>query len=141
MNKESESESDTPSINSSNKPGDRQKELSDELNDFYRQFYTQDFRTELAQIRSELQGKVVHDVEDFDFEIDANIAEGTFLKLNTRKAIVPDSISGRLEIVRFSAFCCILSVFHVVSERKPCTLYLENLCKLSCSKRNEILLV
>ena len=84
--------------------GDKQKELSD----FYCQFDTQDFRSALAQIRSELQGKVVHDVEDFDFEIDANIAEGNFLKLNTRKANGPDNISGRLEIVRFSAFCCIL---------------------------------
>ena len=34
------------------------------------------------------------DVEDF--EIDAKIVEGIFLKRNTRKAIGPDNICGRL---------------------------------------------
>ena len=72
--------------------GDKQKELSD----FYCQFDTQDFRSALAQIRSELQGKVVYDVEDSDFEIDAKIVEGIFLKLNTRKTIGPDNICERL---------------------------------------------
>ena len=38
------------------------------------------------------------------------------------------------EIVHFTAFYCFQSVVHVVSERKCCTLYLENLCNLSCSK-------
>ena len=65
------------------------------MNDFYCRFDTRNFRTELAQIRSELQGKVVDDAEDFDFEIDARIIEGIFLKLNTRKATGPD-IYGRL---------------------------------------------
>ena len=32
------------------------------------------------------------DVEDFDFETDAEIVEGIFLKRNTRKAIGPDNI-------------------------------------------------
>ena len=63
----------------------KQKERLDELNDFYCQFDTQDFRTELAQIRSELQEKVVDDVDDFG--IDAKIVESIFLKLNIRKAI------------------------------------------------------
>ena len=31
-----------------------------------------------------------------DFEIDAKIAEGIFLKLYTRKAIAPDNVCGRL---------------------------------------------
>ena len=38
---------------------------------------------------------MVDDVEDFDFEIDAKIVEGAFLKLNTRKATGPNNISGR----------------------------------------------
>ena len=46
--------------------------------------FTQDFRTELAQIRSELHERVVDDVEDF--EIYANVAE----------SICPDNICGRL---------------------------------------------
>ena len=37
---------------------------------------------------SELQGKVVDDVKDFDSETDAKIVEGIFLKLNTRKQLV-----------------------------------------------------
>ena len=61
----------------------------------YCRFDTHHFITELAQIRSELQGKVVDDAEDFDFEIDARIIEGIFLTLNTRKAAGPD-ICGRL---------------------------------------------
>ena len=69
-----------PKLNGSNKLGDKQK---DERNDFYCRFDTQDFRTELAQIRSELQEK--DDVEDFG--IDAKIVESIFLKLNIRKAI------------------------------------------------------
>ena len=80
-----------PKLNGSNKLGDKQK---DERNDFYCRFDTQDFRTELDHIRSELQEKVVDDVEDF--EIDAKIVEGIFLKRNTRKAIGPDNICGRL---------------------------------------------
>ena len=82
-----------PKFNNSNKLGDKQKERSDELNDFYCRFDSQDFRTELAQIRSELQEKMVDDV---DFEMEAKIVEGIFLKLNTRKAIGPDNICGRL---------------------------------------------
>ena len=75
---------------SSSKPGDKRKEFSDELKGLYCRFDTHDFITELAQIWSELQGKVVDDAEDFDFEIDARIIEGIFLKLNTRKASVED---------------------------------------------------
>ena len=47
---------------------------------------------------------MVYDVEDSDFEIDAKIVEGIFLKL-PRKQIGPDNICGRLEIVPFPAFC------------------------------------
>ena len=46
-----------PKWNSLNMPCEKQKERSDELHDFYCHFDTQDFRTELAQIRSELQGR------------------------------------------------------------------------------------
>ena len=83
-----------PKLSSSNKVGDKQKERLDELNDFYCRIDTQDLRTELARIRSELQEKVVDDVEAF--EIDAKIVEGIFLQLNTSKAIGPDNICGRL---------------------------------------------
>ena len=81
-------------MNSSSKLGDKQKERSDGRSDFYCPFDTQDFRTELDHIRSELKKKVVDDVEDF--ETDAKIVEGIFLKLNIRKAIGPDNICGRL---------------------------------------------
>ena len=65
------------------------------MNDFRCRFDTpQDFRTELAQIRSELQEQVVDDVEYF--EIDAKIVEGIFQKLDTRKAIGPDNFCGKL---------------------------------------------
>ena len=67
-----------PKLNTLNKPGDKQKVLSDELNDFYCWFDTHDFRSELAQIRSELQEKVADDVEDF--ETDAKFVEGIFLE-------------------------------------------------------------
>ena len=44
------------------------------------------------------------------------------------------------EIVRFLIFCCCQSVVHVVSERKHCTFYLENLCNLSCTEKPKSLL-
>ena len=68
-----------PKLNSSSKLGDKQKEHADELNYFYCWFDTQDFRTELDQIRSEPQEKVVDGVEDF--EMDAKIVAGFFFKL------------------------------------------------------------
>ena len=76
-------------MNSSSKLGDKQKERSDGRSEFYCPFDTQDFRTELDQIRSEPQLKVVGDVEDFETE--AKIAEGIFLKLNTGNAIGLDN--------------------------------------------------
>ena len=79
---------------------------------------------------------MVDDAEDFDFETDGKIVEGIFLKLNTRKAIgLYKNLWKTSEIARFPAFCCIQSVVYMVSERKHCTLYLENLCSLSCSKK------
>ena len=78
-----------PELNTSNKLRGKQKDNSNERNEFYCQFDTQDFRTELDQIRSEPQLKVVGDVEDFETE--AKIAEGIFLKLNTGNAVVPDN--------------------------------------------------
>ena len=37
--------------------------------------------------------------------------------------------------VCFPPFCCIQSLVQLASERRHCTLYLENLCNLSCSKK------
>ena len=54
---------------SSSKPGDKRKEFSDELKDLYCRFDTHDFITELAQFKSELQGKVVDGVEDFEIDV------------------------------------------------------------------------
>ena len=54
------------------------------------------FIADMTLKTSELQRDVVDDVEDFYFYIDARIVEGIFLKLNTRKAIGPDNICGRL---------------------------------------------
>ena len=107
-----------------NKLDDKQKERSDELNDFYCWFDSQVFRTELAQIRSELQEKMVDDV---DFETEAKIVEGIFLKLNQESNWSWQHMWKTFEIVCFPAFCCFQSVVHVVSERKHCTLHLENL--------------
>ena len=50
-------------------PSEKWKEFSDELSDFHSPFDTQNFRTELSQIRSELQGKVVDGVEDFEIDV------------------------------------------------------------------------
>ena len=44
------------------------------------------------------------------------------------------------QIVCFLTFFCFQSVVHVVSERKHCTLYLENLCNLSCTQKPKSLL-
>ena len=44
------------------------------------------------------------------------------------------------EIVRYLTFFCFQSVVHVVSERKHCTFYLENLCNLSCTEKPKSLL-
>ena len=74
------------------------------------------------------------DVEDSHFEIDAKIVEGIFLKL--KQLVLTTSVED-FGIVRFPAFCSFQSVVHVVSERKPCTLYLENLCNLSCDKKKQ----
>ena len=38
------------------------------------------------------------DAEDFDFETDAKIVEGSFLKLNTRNAIGPDICGSPLKL-------------------------------------------
>ena len=54
------------------------------------------FIADMTLKTSELQRDVVDDVEGFYFYIDARIVEGIFLKLNTRKAIGPDNICGRL---------------------------------------------
>ena len=119
-----------------NKLDDKQKERSDELNDFSCWFDSQVFRTELAQIRSELQEKVVDNV---DFETEAKIVEGIFLKLNQESNWSWQHLWKTFEIVCFPAFCCFQSVINVVSERKHCTLHLEN--HLFQKKTNRILLV
>ena len=45
------------------------------------------------------------------------------------------------QIVCFLTFFCFQSVVHVVSERKHCTLCLENLCNLSCTEKPKSLLL
>ena len=124
-----------PELNTSNKLGDKQKDHSNERNELYSRFDTQDFRTEVDQIRSEPQ-KVADDAEDF--EIDAKIVECIFLKLKHWECNWSwQQLWKTFEIVRFPAFCCFQSIFHVVSEKKHSTFYLENLCNLSCTEKKE----
>jgi len=93
------------------------------------------FIVDLTLKPSELQGKVVDDVDDFDSETDAKTAEGILLKLNTRKARSPDNICGRLLKLCTSQLSVVFSQLFTWSERKCCTLYLENLCNLSGSRK------
>ena len=69
------------------------------------------FIVDLTLKPSELQGKVVDDVDDFDSETDAKTAEGILLKLNTRKARSPDNICGRLLKLCTSQLSVVFSQF------------------------------
>ena len=54
---------------------------------------------------------MVDDAEDFDFETDGKIVEGIFLKFNTRKAIGPYKICGRLLKLCTSQLSVVFSQF------------------------------
>ena len=53
----------------------------------------------------------MHDVEDFDFEIDAKVVEGIFQMLNISKAISPNNICGRLLKLCASQLSIVFSQF------------------------------
>ena len=60
-----------------------------------------------------------------------------FWSLTSEKQLAWQHLWKTFEIVRFPAFCCFQLVVHMLSERKHCTLYLENICNLSCSKKQK----
>eukprot|EP00745_Piridium_sociabile_P040895 TRINITY_DN7963_c0_g1_i8.p1 TRINITY_DN7963_c0_g1~~TRINITY_DN7963_c0_g1_i8.p1 ORF type:complete len:536 (+),score=69.46 TRINITY_DN7963_c0_g1_i8:209-1816(+) len=71
-------------------------EFSNKLNDFYCRFEREDLGDELNRVVLQLKQKLKDQNEYQDFEINAELVKSQFLKVNIRKAIGPDNISGRL---------------------------------------------
>ena len=83
-------------------PEEERENFANSLNDFYCRFEREDLKEELDSALRDLRGRAENlDDDQVDFEIDAEVVEKEFRKLNIRKAVGPDGISGRL-----LRFCC-----------------------------------
>jgi hypothetical protein len=66
--------------------------MAQDLNSFYCRFERDGVEDEIGKIVSDLRGKVA---DENDYEIDGETVPSMFSRLNVRKAIGPDGISGR----------------------------------------------
>ena len=79
---------------------EERENFANSLNDFYCRFEREDLKGELDNTLRDLRGRV-ENLDQVDFEIDAEVVGKEFRKLNIRKAVGPDGISGRL-----LRYCC-----------------------------------
>ena len=88
---------------------EEQVKFSNELNDFYCRFERDDLGEDTNSVVQELKEKISEREEGKDFEINANVVESLFMKLNVQKAAGPDSISGKLLKVCASQVCSVFA--------------------------------
>ena len=88
---------------------EEQVKFSNELNDFYCRFERDDLGEDINSVVLELKEKISECEEGKDFEINANVVESLFTKLNVKKAAGPDSISGKLLKVCASQLCSVFA--------------------------------
>ena len=86
---------------------EEQVKFSNELNDFYRRFERDDLGEDINSVVLELKDKISECQEGKDFEINVNVVESLFMKLNVKKAAGPDSISCKLLKVCASQLCSV----------------------------------
>ena len=101
---------------------DEQVKFSNELNDFYCRFERDDLGEDINSVVLELKEKISECEEGKDFEINANVVESLFTKLNVKKAAGPDSISGKLLKVCASQLCSVFANLFNWSLRECCVL-------------------
>ena len=99
---------------------EEQVKFSNELNDFYCRFERDDLGEDINSVVQELKEKISECEEGKDFEINANVAESLFMKLNVKKAAGPDSISGKLLKVCASQLCSVFAHLFNWSLRECC---------------------
>ena len=75
---------------------EEQVQFSNELNDFHCRFERDGLGEDINSVMQELKEKISKCEEGKDVEINANVVESLFMKLNVKKAAGPDSISGKL---------------------------------------------
>ena len=84
---------------------EEQAAFSDQLNDFYCRFERSDLDGAVDNVVKQLDERIEDKKEEQDFEIHGNAVKSLFLKLNIRKAVGPDGISGRLLKLCASELC------------------------------------
>ena len=99
---------------------EEQVKFSNELNDFYCKFERDDLGEDINSVVLELKEKISEREEGKDFEINANVVESLFMKLNVKKAAGPDSISGKLLKVRAFQLCSVFANLFNWSLRECC---------------------
>ena len=99
---------------------EEQVKFSNELNDFYCRFERDDLREDINSVVQELKEKISECEEGKHFEINANVVESLFTKLNVKKAAGPDSISGKLSKVCTSQLCSVFANLFNWSLRECC---------------------
>jgi hypothetical protein len=79
-------------------PEEDRRTFANSLNEFYCRFERTDMTDKLSSVISDLKSKeeVEDGSADVDFEIDGSTVEDLFKRLNTRKAVGPDHIGGKL---------------------------------------------
>ena len=104
----------------SHMPAEEQVKFSNELNDFYCRFERDDLGEDINSVVLELKEKISECEEGKDLEINANIVESLFMKLNVKKATGPDSIRGKLLKVCASQLCSVFANLFNWSLRECC---------------------
>ena len=99
---------------------EEQVKFSNELNDFYCRFEGDDLGEDINCVVQEIKEKISECEEGKDFEINANVVELLFMKLNVKKAAGPESISGKLLKVCASQLCSVFAHLFNWSLRECC---------------------
>ena len=99
---------------------EEQVKFSNELNDFDCRFERDNLGEDINSVMLELKEKIIECEEGNDFEINANVVESLFTKLNVKKAAGPDSISGKLLKVCASQLCRVFANLFNWSLRECC---------------------
>ena len=114
------------------------RDFSTKLNDFYCRFERHDLGGELAEVMSELCGRLG---EGEDFVVDGDTVQSVFMRLNVRKAAGPGGIWGQLLKLCASQLSGLFSKpFSWTFRERPvvvCTFSLEKFNHLSCTKKQK----
>ena len=120
---------------------EEQVKFANELNDFYCRFERDDLGEDINSVVLELKEKISECEEGNDFEINANVVESLFTKLNVKKAAGTDSISGKLLKVCASQLCSVFANLLNWSLRECCVPSMWKNCYLSNLQEEEPILI